>query len=49
MESSIEKKIVTIILLIVMFVGSFWSHAYRYADELLASVKGVIADDTDGT
>lgn len=49
MESSIEKKIVTIILLIVMFVGSFWSHAYRYADELIASVKGERAEDTDGT
>ena len=43
-----EKKIVTIILLIVVFAGSFWSHAYRYADELIASVTGRTAKDVEG-
>ena len=48
MENSMEKKIVTIILLITVFAGSLWSHAYRYADELIASVTGRRENDVEG-
>lgn len=40
MESNCEKKLVTILLLIVIFFGSLWSDAYKYADEIILSVFG---------
>lgn len=40
MNSNIEKRIVTAVLLVVVFVGGFWSNAYQYVDELITSVVG---------
>lgn len=42
MKSDIKERIVTLILLVVAGIGSIWSNAYSFADELLTAVKGEI-------
>ena len=40
MGHNLEKKLVTVLLLVVIFVGSIWSDAYKYVDEIMFSVFG---------
>ena len=40
MGNNLEKKLVTVLLLVVIFVGSIWSDAYKYVDEIMFSVFG---------
>ncbi|MCI8584207.1 MAG: hypothetical protein HFH13_13920 [Dorea sp.] len=40
MGNNLEKKLVTVLLLVVIFVGSIWSDVYKYVDEIMFSVFG---------
>lgn len=37
-----EKNVIAIILAITIIAGSFWSGAYKYADEMIMAVLGEV-------
>lgn len=42
MKKSVEKTIITLSFMAIVLGGGYWSNAYRFTDELIASVMGEI-------
>lgn len=42
MKKSVEKTIITLSFMAIVLGGKYWSNAYRFTDELIASVMGEI-------
>lgn len=42
LKKSVEKTIITLSFMAIVLGGGYWSNAYRFTDELIASVMGEI-------